>query len=1029
MISEKVLQEKLEGFYSPVTRAGNHLLRCERTYRDKPYQIFYFDYSGDVANLDINRYTQSLFAKEYYRKPGPIQWNYYLAFLTDSVVPGERKAEIEKNERFARKFVIDTRELDTWLKACYFVPTATSEREEDLSSVWTRILDEAELECVYKEQIPLDKGVESIIRGDRIPHPASKSGKKLNPSEIKLPFLKRIDLSEFRPFPKTDEPITFSKVNLIEGANGFGKTSLLEGLEYFLTGKNNRDDVRTTARVLADFGEGFVENRHDYNLFRERDRAWYNSVTRIKGSNLNSNFSRFNFFNTDAAFKLANETGSEKEIEDAFREIALGDEVNLLARQIKRYSEKLNHELLRRVKDVNDVKEQLKELVDIEPEQAEESVSSLYAKTRELAGEINYSGIFPEDIPASLDSIFVSVAQAQNLLNEALAGIHWVPKLTIDRIIAEKHKLNTLLVNLRNLENILEQKRKAKVALTHEWKLKLDRLRLFEDLLPYFETGLATEIEGLGARIITNSAQLKKFRRLSDDFDSVKLLRTEPTPLELGLANTHFTATLEAERKELLALSAEIEAVKASQTHSENLLAQTKSAAFELLELNQSICRCPLCGNDYQVRDKLLDAIQKVTAAEFAASDRLTSLISKKSGLELVSRTTSELVSELVMLQTIIRGLDEFGGDFQVDRSVPVSQLVRRIGQVFKRITALETRLADLRDIQSTADSHQLSEKQYLKLIAQLERESVDVSGLTTESLRSSIAAQKHHLSGYDYKVGRLEVDIKQIDEKIRDLLDGIKDRVPSERAAEYSRRNDLVNDLANAFSETTFPAWMTVRSLSARLGEVELLIKSIQELLERDSLRKEIKKKNELQRKRFSGKLSKLGEERNRISAALSTLAYIESEFGEEAYLQEFLDQNREEIGRVFTAIHKPFEFTDFYMTDGAIRLKRKGGSTATMRSISTGQRAAIAISVFLTLNSSLKNGPPFLMFDDPISFVDDLNALSFLDYLRELAMSTKSPRQIFFATASEGLAFLFKKKFACIQDDLSCILLKRDS
>ena len=77
----------------------------------------------------------------------------------------------------------------------------------------------------------------------------------------------------------------------------------------------------------------------------------------------------------------------------------------------------------------------------------------------------------------------------------------------------------------------------------------------------------------------------------------------------------------------------------------------------------------------------------------------------------------------------------------------------------------------------------------------------------------------------------------------------------------------------------------------------------------------------------------------------------------------------------------------------------------------ISTGQRAAFALAVFLSQNAQLKAGPRVILIDDPIAHVDDLNCLSFLDYLREIALT--GTRQIFFATASSKIASLFERKF----------------
>jgi exonuclease SbcC len=50
-------------------------------------------------------------------------------------------------------------------------------------------------------------------------------------------------------------------------------------------------------------------------------------------------------------------------------------------------------------------------------------------------------------------------------------------------------------------------------------------------------------------------------------------------------------------------------------------------------------------------------------------------------------------------------------------------------------------------------------------------------------------------------------------------------------------------------------------------------------------------------------------------------------------------------------------------------------------------------------------------MLIDDPIAHVDDLNCLSFLDYLRDVAL--QGQRQIFFATANDKIASLFERKF----------------
>ncbi len=66
-------------------------------------------------------------------------------------------------------------------------------------------------------------------------------------------------------------------------------------------------------------------------------------------------------------------------------------------------------------------------------------------------------------------------------------------------------------------------------------------------------------------------------------------------------------------------------------------------------------------------------------------------------------------------------------------------------------------------------------------------------------------------------------------------------------------------------------------------------------------------------------------------------------------------------------------------------------------------------------------------MLFDDPVAHIDDINMLSFLDHLRYLAIS--GSRQIFFATADNKLAGLFRHKFRFLGDEYKELRLSRSS
>ena len=122
-------------------------------------------------------------------------------------------------------------------------------------------------------------------------------------------------------------------------------------------------------------------------------------------------------------------------------------------------------------------------------------------------------------------------------------------------------------------------------------------------------------------------------------------------------------------------------------------------------------------------------------------------------------------------------------------------------------------------------------------------------------------------------------------------------------------------------------------------------------------------------------------------------------------------LDAIRLQINDAFGRIHSPSEY-EYAGGNEHLLQTRDGHTSRTLEEVSTGQRAAFALSIFLALNLTAKSAPQLMLIDDPIAHIDDLNALSFLDYLRDLAVHSR--RQILFATADSRIAALFEKKFA---------------
>jgi chromosome segregation protein len=139
----------------------------------------------------------------------------------------------------------------------------------------------------------------------------------------------------------------------------------------------------------------------------------------------------------------------------------------------------------------------------------------------------------------------------------------------------------------------------------------------------------------------------------------------------------------------------------------------------------------------------------------------------------------------------------------------------------------------------------------------------------------------------------------------------------------------------------------------------------------------------------------------------------------------REALSLNRKEIARIFEKIHSPHEF-EVSGSERALLQRIETQEVIELDRISSGQRAAFALSLFLALNSRATRAPRVLLIDDPVAHVDDLNTLSFLDYLRDVAVTGE--RQVFFATADDKLATLFAHKFSFLDNQFKRLILARE-
>jgi len=132
--------------------------------------------------------------------------------------------------------------------------------------------------------------------------------------------------------------------------------------------------------------------------------------------------------------------------------------------------------------------------------------------------------------------------------------------------------------------------------------------------------------------------------------------------------------------------------------------------------------------------------------------------------------------------------------------------------------------------------------------------------------------------------------------------------------------------------------------------------------------------------------------------------------------YAEEFIRENINDISDLFVSLHSPREFDKLSLNENGEIVGYRNGVEVPIYLMSTGQKTAVVISIFFKFHISMKTAPKFILLDEPVSNIDDLNILGLLDFLREMVISNGI--QIFFTTANYNVAKLFKRKFSFLRD-----------
>ena len=809
-------------------------------------------------------------------------------------------------------------------------------------------------------------------------------------------------------------------MNLLVGPNGTGKTSLLEAIELCLCGNTFRSGgependaiINLRFKGSTDFEAYEPKNNKKY---QQRDLAWYGrSISR--GNDLHVGFNRYNFYNADSAYRLSHETRPE-DIDSAFAAIALGERANHIDRRLREFEgdfddkfKSLDQQLRNLDKEIADQRSRIELHAKVES-----NAKSIYISLVRESESLSLIDRLPSDSSLLKGEFDSGLYDLDSALKEVCQYGTWIRPLSIENVLTEREILTSLKIRLKSFQEKISNLRKQDTEFDGKKSVLNSRLKTLKQAKAYFEFDRIDELPGVG----------EKARRLKSTRD--KFVRAEKAIAELDIEVLKLldgTKTLDMLRLE--AKTAE-EAIKAGISNNESscsnlektlsrtqaLLTQLNSIAREYSELHPDAYKCPLCDADHAAVD-LKKIIQGYRAPD-ASSLELLELklkITEETGLLNKNLSAQLNISRAMSLRSLL-------SDANGNQDAPLSTLFDAITDVPKFLLQSEDALREVAHLQERIEGANLSETEYKLVSSQMamevegfpivvsNRDKFDAALKKAETELDTIAkSESSRLSEIDLLTqGRSELIVSYLTPGGVSLKDGESE--VERRAAVIERLLDKTKLIRSMVS---LPDSKSLEEIGPAVGSVARILKEFRKSIE-DEARADIEVRDAKKKIDDTESFAKtVRPQYERAKKALEEIQGILKKDNKESALAGFIEQNRTGIDAIFSKIHSPREFAG--LVPGSTHLKKIGtNDQVPLSRVSTGQRAALALSLFFALNASLRKAPPVILIDDPVAHVDDLNTLSFLDYLRELVIGGE--RQIFFATASQKLGNLIEKKF----------------
>lgn len=1029
----QLAREKLGNKLGNVSEIASGILRAVRRHGDQELAAYVFDLNDRIPGTvgELNDYLDDVIGPTYFNKDASLdlRWNNYLYFVVGKGVaasPGFQtiKENLETDRSYARKFVVVEDEFDRVLSELDSIASVgESLGVTDVVQSWSERLGAGALEDVLDQDRPVADVVRRISSGAAKHTLRTKKATGVDASKrLVESHLLSIDLQNFRRYPK-GRSISFGKANLLFGPNGVGKTSLLEGLEFLYCGGNRRSAAPESAIVEGVLASGQAVKTAGVQAlsdFKTRQRLWYGSDDNSRQNKLPNQFARFNFLNTDAAAELSLLKEDPKATADSLAALLSGHEATVIWRRIqdvrKAVAEEMRSKRSERALAESEAKakEEQRRTLLMNPVQSDAAFSVLRkdlerARLRRL----------PKDKQAVSVELVESLSELASRLR-AIRRIDWVDgPLTIGAVAQEAVSLLTVWQDLQAQLSVKRDCEMRRRVLTQRQGVASARLTALKAIPPSAHAELS-ELSSTLSSVADELAQIAP---------AVAALPTARPPAgwEATWGQTGVPEALATSNAALQAISQQLDNSKArldelARAHSElhNAMAELRAWAEKVLEHGHSDSTCPLCGTVFQ-GGELIPRMKSIalTPADTAMSEL------RRHVNQLISQQTlaSEQSTWLGQLERFRRAVSHALPPFSV---ADTQQFARTLLQ----------RHEVLRGARETATERVNAYARAGLTLNAIEQLCVPIEGDDSDrpvavDVIGAVAATEKFLEKVRLDIVALVEREKEVDEALRLRLASVQIPPSGSLAASLDllrARRQIAED-ANSICGTLedvldLDSTSDLSTLAAPLEAAVLDAKKVRAAADEEGRATTQLATLARELHQLSDRITKVHSAIERLSAALRVLDETIENQSLDAANAAVVAATHNVADSIFRRIHVPDEYMITADPDSPLK-RRDKQSSIQLTQVSTGQRAAYALSMFLAMNAQVKEGPKAILLDDPISHVDDLNALSFLDYLRNLVL--RSDRQIFFATADEKIAGLFAHKFGFLNGEFKTIELTR--